>query len=110
MNIETQQCKHCDVWFRSMGDRRQHEKTLKHQRNLGLIPPQINHICVLCDTIIKGSCSKWKHEKTEKHRGKIRGLPADYIVYRPLQNQSQTSPQHRRSTIPTEHVTVPSIV
>ena len=100
MNCETSHCKACDVWFRSMGDRRQHEKSLKHQRNLGLIPPSINHLCSLCNTVIKGSNSKFKHEQTEKHKGRVKGIPPQQ-VYIPLQSQSQTSPQHRRSTIPT---------
>ena len=110
MNAETQQCKHCDVWFRSMGDRRQHEKSLKHQRNLGLIPPPINHLCVLCNTVIKGSNSKFRHEQTEKHKGRVKGLPAEFVVYTPLQSQSQTSPQSRRTPNPKSVLAVSTFV
>lgn len=99
MNIETQQCKKCDIYFRSMGDRRQHERSFKHQRNTGQLPPFINHVCVLCDTVVRGTNSKFRHENTEKHKGNIRGLPSDFVVYIPLPSQSQTSPQSRRRPI-----------
>lgn len=108
MNIHTQNCALCDIWFRSMGDRRQHERSLKHQRNLGLIPASINHKCTLCDTIIKGGNSKTRHEQTEKHKGNVRGLPSGYEVYVPLQSQSQTSPQSRRKPNPTSVSAVPT--
>jgi len=107
MNCETQHCKHCDVWYRCLADKRQHERTLKHQRNLGLIPPPINHLCTACNTVIKGSNSKFRHEQTEKHKGRVKGIPPQQI-YIPLQSQSQTSPQHRRSTIPIMHEVMPT--
>lgn len=109
MNIHTQNCPLCNIWFRSMGDRRQHERTLKHQRSLGLLPAKINHICNLCDTVIKGTNSKTRHEQTEKHKGRVRGLPSDYEVYTLLQNQSQTSPQHRRQPNPKSVSAVPTL-
>ena len=82
MNVETQQCKACDIYFRSMGERRQHERTLKHQRSLGLIPSLL--VCEVCDVKVKDMTH---HSMTLRHRR--------------LQSQSQTSLQGHTTTIDT---------
>jgi hypothetical protein len=81
MNLETQQCKECDIYFRSMGDRRQHERSFKHQRKLGLIPPL--PVCEVCNVTVKDTT---RHLMTVRHRRRI---------------QSRTSLEDHKTTIPT---------
>lgn len=63
MNVHTQHCKACDVWFRNTKDRLNHEMSLKHQRNLGLIPPAL--VCPECHLNVRDMT---RHLRTRRHR------------------------------------------
>jgi len=82
MNCETQHCKACDVWFRNMKDRQLHLQSLKHQRNVGLLPQK--PLCSVCNIRVSNLT---KHQYTAHHKYQIRkcqGIRIETIAKVPL--------------------------